>query len=156
MSSLGNLTKLALSARSSVFANEGTILRRNASEWEYLSLGTAGQFIRSDGTTFDWDDIQAGDLPAHTNPPDGAAGGDLDGFYPDPTVPGLALKEDKINKGQPNGYASLDSLGVVVEPVRFIAGGHVADRPVTGSFGEVYMVDDYVQCSALTIWIDCI
>src|SRR3989304_6624585 len=45
-----------------VNGNRGDILRRNASAWERLGLGSSTQYLRSDGTDPAWSALQAADI----------------------------------------------------------------------------------------------
>jgi hypothetical protein len=74
--------------------------------------------------------------------------GDLGGTAASPTVPGLASKENTANKGAANGYAPLDSSGLVpavnlpsyVDDVLEYA--NLAGFPGTGTTGKIFVALD--------------
>jgi hypothetical protein len=122
-------------------------LRGNASSVNYnfifpLNAGSSGQVLQTDGSgNLSWS------TPSATATPSGAAGGDLAGTYPNPTVPGLASKiSTTLNNGNiligngsnvatavsVTGDASLSNAGVLTLTNTAVSAGTYSSVTVDG------------------------
>ena len=122
-------------------ASRGSLALKRLGEWSYLPISVAGRYLRSNGLEAEWSPILAQDIPVM--PPSGPCNGiDVVGTYPHwLTVPGLTLKQDLSEKGQPGGYAGMDGGGIVVPPIRRWRYGVLGQRG-SGNLGDVYCATD--------------
>jgi hypothetical protein len=99
-------TRATLDAQQDVFTTRGDLVRAGVSGVaERLPLGTATHVLTSDGTDAAWA-APAGGAPS------GAAGGDLGGTYPNPTVVDLTIASEARGDLLRRGASAWQRVGV--------------------------------------------
>lgn len=116
-------------------AVRGALIVGNATPaWQRFAIGSAGTFLRSDGTDPAWAALTLADLPAGIVLDGDPAGGDLSGTYPNPSV---------VNDSHTHTAATL--------PSSIVYDGDAAGGDLSGTYPNPSVNDDSHSHTAATL-----